>query len=43
MSSSGDPALVTAAFKIKRNEIRNFYNELGGPLDQMGYRFPEKK
>ena len=39
----GEPALVTAALKLKRNELRTFYNAPGGPLDQMGYRFPEKK
>jgi long-chain acyl-CoA synthetase len=35
----GEPALITAAMKVKRNEIREFYNGDGGALAQMQYRF----
>lgn len=33
--------LVTASFKVQRNPLRKHYNESGGLLDQMHYRFAE--
>jgi len=35
-----DNGLVTASMKLQRNPLRKHYNEPGGLLDQMGYRFP---
>jgi long-chain acyl-CoA synthetase len=33
--------LMTASFKVQRNPLRKHYNESGGLLDQMHYRFAE--
>jgi len=33
--------LLTAAQKIQRHRLRNHYNDRGGVLDMMDYRFPE--
>ena len=37
-----ETGLVTASMKVQRNAIRKHYNQPGGLLDKMGYRFPEK-
>jgi len=37
-----ETGLVTASLKLQRNPLRNHYNEPGGLLDQMSYRFPQK-
>lgn len=37
-----ETGLVTASLKLQRNPLRTYYNEPGGLLDQMGYRFLAK-
>jgi len=37
-----ETGLVTASLKLQRNPLRNHYNEPGGLLEQMDYRFPAK-
>jgi long-chain acyl-CoA synthetase len=36
-----ETGLVTASLKVQRNPLRSYYNEEGGLLDQMSYKFPE--
>jgi len=36
-----ESGLVTASFKVQRNPLRAHYNEDGGLLDKMQYRFPD--
>ena len=38
-----ETGLVTAAFKVARNPLREHYNSAGGLLESMAYTFPEKK
>jgi len=38
-----ESGLVTAALKLQRNPLREFYNGEGNLLDQMDYRFPAKE
>ena len=37
-----ESGLVTAALKLQRNPLREFYNQPGGLLEQMDYLFPAK-
>jgi hypothetical protein len=37
-----ESGLVTASMKTQRTAVRKHYNEPGGLLDLMGYRFPDK-
>jgi long-chain acyl-CoA synthetase len=36
-----ESGLVTASLKVQRNPLRTHYNQIGGLLEQMNYRFPD--
>lgn len=36
-----ETGLVTAALKLQRNPLREFYNGDGGALAEMDYQFPK--
>jgi len=38
-----ETGLVTASLKVQRNPLRTFYNQPGGLLEKMNYRFPEQR
>ena len=37
-----ETGLVTASMKVQRTAVRKHYNQPGGLLESMGYRFPDK-